>query len=153
MKIKVAFQKKDIKPSLLDNIVASSIKIWTKSKYYHVAVRINGVWYTSTPMVGVNSNPIEESNFDIIEIEHFALGLEEMDIAMRYIENQMDCAYDWKGILLSQFLSFGINSDTKWFCSEIVTKILQLMYVEEVFDVTPNKVSPQRLYELLGGLK
>lgn len=153
MVTRVAFQKKDANPTFKDNVISKSIKFWTKSKYFHVAIQIHGLWYTSLPTKGTfKSSEIEEVNFDIIDIQHSKLETEQYNIMMEYIEAQLGLPYDWKGIILSQVLRFGVNNDDKWFCSEFVSKILQLMYIKEVFDVTPNKVSPETLFNLIKGL-
>lgn len=150
----IAFQKSEKYSSFLDVLVSASITIWTKSKFYHVAIKVGDYWYTSLPSKGVvkfTELPLED--YEIIEVKHRKLHPEQYAIMMEYIESQIGLGYDWVGILFSQVFSFGINSSSKWFCSEYTTKILQLMYVKEVIDEIPNKVSPARLYQLLKGTK
>jgi hypothetical protein len=154
MYTKVAFQKSQKNPTTKDIIINSSIQWWTKSKFFHVAVLLDGYWYTALPLGGVQKlKEIDLEEFEIIEIKHRKLHPEQHDIMLDYLNDQIGIEYDWRGILFSQVFKFGINSSSKWFCSEFVVKILQLMYVKEVFDELPNKVSPARLYWLLTGTK
>ena len=47
--------------------------------------------------------------------------------------------YDFKGILFSQFFSFGRHNKKRWFCSEICAAYLGFSH--------PQTYSPQRLFE------
>lgn len=154
MYTKIAFQKSQKNPTTKDIIINSLIQWWTKSKFFHVAIELDGFWYTALPLGGVQKlSEIDEEEFQIIQMKHRKLHPEQHNVMMNYINGQIGLDYDWKGIMFSQVFKFGWNSGSKWFCSEYITKILQLMYVDEVFDEMPNKVSPAKLYHLLTNTK
>jgi hypothetical protein len=67
---------------------------------------------------------------------------------MAWVTSQSGKKYDYKGILLSQFIKFGMNDNSKWFCSELVTKILQLFGSTAVWDLVPSDVNPGMLYNI-----
>lgn len=124
------------------------IQWWTKSPYSHVELIVDGKWISSDPTDGVriwDEAKIENVElFDYIEID---AGMN--DTFHWFLGNELGCAYDWKGIVFSQFFNLGVNSNTKWFCSEIITKLLQILLYRDVLDLQPNKVSPGMLYKVL----
>lgn len=145
MKVKVGFLKSS------NTIPAKLIKMWTNSPYSHVELIFKDVCYkvdVDTVVMAYTREEFEEKNWDTIEID-IVITEDQEEKIYRFFQNQLGLEYDWTGIFLSQFISLGINSENKWFCSELVTKILQLLLVEEVLDCEPNKVSPGKLYKML----
>lgn len=144
--VQVAFYKGT---SVFDNI----IKFWTKSKYSHVELIIDGIWVTSSPGEGgvVKRYPSTIPDFNINDYDIYTLDCKyyNEDILHKYIYLQLNCKYDWKGIIFSQFFTLGYNESNKWFCSELVTKLLQILLIEDILDLQPNKVSPGKLYNCL----
>lgn len=57
--------------------------------------------------------------------------------------------YDWRGIVCSQVLPFGIEHPERWFCSELVTAALQAGGNPWVANVKPQHISPSRLADIL----
>jgi hypothetical protein len=143
--ITVAFYKGQ--ETLSDKLVSW----WTNSKYSHVEIIIGDNWITSHPTDGVRkilNEQIYLDCWDFIRIPTHNCNTID-NIVNKYIDEQLGLTYDWIGIIFSQFIKLGIDSNTKWFCSEFVTKILQLYLITEVLDVKPNKVNPGYLYNLL----
>jgi hypothetical protein len=153
--LKVAFYKGN-------SVYSKLIEWWTNSLFSHVELILDDRWVTSYPGVGVriNKGPTDMDKYVIIDITNdlFKFVYEDtqqtkynnIDIFLNnYIKNQYGSQYDWMGIVLSQFIKLGINSDTKWFCSEFVTKLLQILLYEPVMDLQPNKVSPGYLYDII----
>ncbi len=128
------------------------IKLWTRGPYSHVELIMNDMWITSHPSVGIRSRkaPTDLENWDIITIEYDSCDMLQ-DTFVKYYNDQIGCKYDWKGIFFSQFFKIGYNQDDKWFCSEFVTKLLQVLSIYEVLDLQPNKIDPSELYRVLEG--
>jgi hypothetical protein len=149
MQIQVAFFK-------AGNAISDKlIKFWTKSKYSHVEILIEGFSYDANTELGLRKYAMKSydlEQWDVISID-VNISKKNFGKIERFIKNQIGCKYDWRGIFLSQFVNMGIDSDNKWFCSEFVTKILQLILIEETLDEKPNKVSPGKLSELLSSYK
>lgn len=147
MTIQVAFYKGS------GSVFSKLIKIWTRSEYSHTELVIDGNWITSYPSKGVLNRRLQDTSdfnineWDIITIDQYEYS--SVSILYRYLTDQSSCKYDWFGIIFSQFFKIGYNQDDKWFCSELVTKLLQILLVYKVLDLQPNKVSPQKLYEVL----
>jgi len=153
MKVIVALQKKPYDIGFLTKLYVKAIQVWTRSKYFHSEIIINDKRISAYPQRGVEiyyfDNNYDFKHFDYYEIEVLEpTGAQEM-LIWKYINEQLNGGYDWKGIFLSQVFKLGVNNPTEWFCSEIVTKILQLLLYEPVLDCLPNKVSPAKLYKLI----
>lgn len=127
------------------------IKLWTNSEYSHVELIKDNKSIICLPSKGVyiknnkiyNANDWTFININYDDSEHIN------NIFNAFINNELNCKYDWLGIYLSQFIKLGINSDSKWFCSELTTKLLQILLIESIIDLQPNKVSPGMLYNKL----
>jgi hypothetical protein len=149
MQIQVAFFKAG------DSIPDKLIKFWTKSQYSHVEILIEGFSYDANTKLGLRKyarDSYDLEQWDVISLD-VEISLENLGKIERFIKNQIGLKYDWRGIFLSQFVNIGLDSDNKWFCSEFVTKILQLFLIEETLDEKPNKISPEKLSELLSSYK
>ena len=153
MKIIIALQKKPYKINWKIMLYVNAIKIWTRSKYFHSEIIIDDKKISSYPERGVEiyqfNNSFDFEHFDYFEIDVPNLTQEQEKVLWPYLYDQLHTGYDWKGIFLSQVFKLGVNNPTEWFCSEIVTKILQLLLYEPVLDCLPNKVSPAKLYKLI----
>lgn len=113
------------------------IKWWTKSRYSHVEVVVDGVACAADAWSGkVRSMPVIQfniGNWDIVEIEL------QKDLAWLYA--QKDKKYDWLGIL--GFITFKKLQDrNKWYCSELAAAALGM---------SNEEVSPGELYDRVTG--
>lgn len=153
MEVIIAFKKEDNSDSsLFTKISAKAISWWTKHPYYHCELIFKNKWISSHPdLGGVRLLPLKElrPTWDYYKINLPEISTEQEEILWGFLQEQINTGYDWKGIFLSQFMKLGINSDTKWFCSEIVVKLLQLMYCKTLIDYVPNKISPADLFRIL----
>lgn len=77
------------------------------------------------------------------------IGVECGDFA-DFIEATLGCKYDFTGLL---YFATGINWQIshRWFCSELVTALLQNAGCDCVSGLTPHKVTPKDLYKKLKG--
>ena len=153
MKIIISFQKKLYKVNWFEKLYIKAIKLWTKSKYFHTEIIFSNKRISAYTNTGVNVYYFE-NNFDFKHFDYYEINVleptsyQEM-LIWNYINEQIETGYDWNGIFFSQIFRLGINNPNKWFCSEIVVKILQLFLFEPVLDCLPNKVSPAKLYKLI----
>lgn len=109
---------------------------WTKSKYSHVELVIDGMCYSASARDGgvrkkVIPNLNDSGRWDIFEVKidkEFALNL------FKYAEG---LGYDYLGV--TKFvLPFIPESQTRWYCSEIVAAMM---------GTTNDNKSPQDLFE------
>lgn len=132
---------------------AKLIKYGTKSNYFHVEIAIDGKWIGSHTHKGIEIHELnlEHKNpqFDYFELNIDPLTEKQSEKFWKWMEHEVGSGYDWLGIYLTQFLFMDWESKDKWFCSEIVAKILQLLYVDEFLDIKPNRLSPQDIKNIL----
>ena len=144
VKLKLAFKKVD-----KTDIGSILIGKWTKSNYSHVEIIIKDLWISSTLEGGVHIKPLQplKDTYDYYDIEVYVTDYQYMRI-MEWVYKQNKKSYDRLGIMFSQFIPFRFDSRSKWFCSELVCKILQLFYIQEVMDLYPFLVSPGDLAKI-----
>ena len=153
MKITLAFKHIiENDAPLFWKLSAESIKYWDSSKYFHIEIIIKDKWIYSGTEGGIiitELKPLTDKNYDYYDLTTPNLTTEQEKILFDYIESQKGSGYDWLGIFLSQILPFDRESSDKWFCSEIVAKLLQMMYVEEFLDKKPNTLSPADIFNII----
>ena len=114
------------------------IRWWTKSQYSHVEVVVGDTWISSSPRDGgVRSMRMEDYNAEHWDIIDYP-GVSAADVFDLFRRTKGD-DYDFIGILFSEVLPLGIQSKSKWYCSEWAAK---LKYKN-------SKLNPQELYELV----
>ena len=143
----VAFSKK--KKTTVDYGIAG----WTMGQYVHVELVLNGESYSSSaPDGGVRKKYISYENkawWDIYEVK----GEYDIENVRKFFELTNGAKYDFKGILLSQFL-FSVNKEdsTRFFCSEWVEVALRLtlgLGEKNKLFLKGYKFSPNRLFTYL----
>lgn len=137
--------------SLFNKIKSKVIKFWTKSDYFHVELILNNNWISADDKLGLSINELHELNkedWTYIELPKIALTDNQYLTFEYFISANLNRGYDWKGIFLSQFVHLNTHDNSKFFCSEIVAKILQLLYYREFINIIPNNCSPETIYQL-----
>lgn len=128
--------------------VSRLIKFWTRSKYSHCELVFNnGSSFSADTKMPMHTR--FASKFMIPEewdFIHIAVAEEDEMKIEDFCVEELNCAYDWKGIFLSQFINLGYHSKTKWFCSEVCVAALQTIGM--LPGIKPNRVSPGKLHEL-----
>ena len=144
---KLAFYRIDKTNSFLSKLIG----LWTNSIYCHVELILPGEeWISSRLENGVHvrtGKPKDYKNYDYLELP-FTLTDSQYNILKRCLDKQKDAKYDKFGIVLSQIIPLGTQRTDRWFCSELVCKLCQLLYLEEVQSFEPQFTSPQDLYEV-----
>jgi len=149
MEIGIAFQQKITSESWWDRIKTKGVQIWTKHKYFHTEFIIGEYWISAntTGIVKHKLKPLTSKyDYFFIEVE---ITPEQLGMLIRFIENQIGTKYDWTGIWLSQFIGLGANRADKWFCSELVAKLMQICLVEESLNIQPHMTDPGELFDSL----
>ena len=134
-KAQLAFYKG--KGTITDKI----IKFWTKSKYSHVELIIKDEWYSTSPRIKtIQKRKLTPNNehWDYIDIEVNNKFVQD------FFKRTEGAKYDWAGIFLSQFLPLNLHSKRRWFCSEWVAEVTQIVNIGD-----GNKFSPGKLYNLI----
>lgn len=141
--IKLAFKRINSNSDLLEKAIGK----WTKSKYSHVEIIIGTKWISSLPGKGVHVLDLLPLNntWDYHDLGKLRLSELQYNTLITWVKQQDGKDYDWVGIFFSQILPLQMNDTDDWFCSEYVTKILQLIGLLEVQDLQPNLVSPGKL--------
>lgn len=123
---------------------------WTKSNYYHVELIYDQLWVSSMEGEGVTIKDLQPLHDGWVYKDFGSIDISETrHVNVRdWIIAQDDLEYDWLGIFFAQVLKLRRHTLNKWFCSEFVTKILQLLGFKEVFDLEPHMVSPGQLAKI-----
>jgi len=93
-------------------------------------------------------NEAPDDTYDHYLLEVNDLSEETKMFLISYIKEQENTGYDWAGILFSSILKLRWESDRKWYCSEIVTKLLQILGSPEA-NRSSTLISPGELYKIL----
>ncbi|MDT3721410.1 hypothetical protein [Pseudomonas oryzihabitans] len=114
------------------------IRAWTRSPYSHCELVLpDGRFVTSSPRDdGVRAKVIDQDPavWDFLPLPWIqAAHVEQL------LEQETGAGYDWLGILGSQVLPAGIQSRSRWFCSEFCAQTLGLPL--------PQRYSPGQLAE------
>lgn len=140
MKVTLAFEKSN-------TTFAKIIQWWTKCKYAHVEIIIEDKWISSDSTyggVGIHELRPLTDKWDYLEVDVDGRKLSKV---MRFIEENKDKSYDWCGIICSvAFKITRAEHENKWFCSEMVTKILQEFGNKQVQGLIPANIVPKDLY-------
>lgn len=117
------------------NIVDKAIAWWTNSKYSHVELVIDGMWYSTSPRdLKVRAKRLipKEGHWDFVDVDV------DTTYAIEFFFLTSGRPYDWLGIWLTQFLPFNLHERKKFFCSEWCARALQ-------YDKA-HQYSPEKLY-------
>ncbi|WCE09486.1 hypothetical protein [Pseudomonas sp. JBR1] len=114
------------------------IRAWTRSPYSHCELVLpDGRFVSSSPRDGgVRAKVIEPDPavWDFLPLPWLpAAHVEQL------LEQEAGAGYDWLGILGTQILQAGIQSRSRWFCSEFCAKVVDLEQ--------PQRYSPGQLAE------
>jgi len=123
---------------------------WTNGKYSHSEIIIDNYWISSRMKDGVHVKKLKKlkNTYDYLELPSVYMTEIEYINLFKWIRVQEHKEYDKMGIVFSQFLPFRLDSRDKWFCSEIDTKILQILRYYYIMDKLPHTVDPVLLHKL-----
>jgi hypothetical protein len=139
-------------------IAGKLIRLWRQSKITHVELVLSDhtaitsdATKDGVAIYDFNSNfksgKIEDHSNWIYQSCRFSKEIEAK--IKEFANNEQTCLYDWRGIIFSQIFNFGLQSSSRWFCSEIVTQMLKIAYPYTLGDLVPHKIAPDQLYEII----
>lgn len=136
-------------------LFAKAIQLWTRSKYFHCNIIIDGYVYFMG-VDGLDIYHISQENkecYEFVEIPEHYISKYFIDNTILFLEEVKyhKVKYDWSGILLSQVFPFKRHSRRRYFCSELCAVCLSMLLSD---DGIRNKLigkehlfSPKDLYK------
>jgi hypothetical protein len=117
-----------------------AIRVWTRSPYSHCELVLpDGRFASSSPRDGgVRAKLIEP---DSQAWDFVPLPWVREEVVEELLQTEQGAGYDWVGILGSQILPVGIQSPSRWFCSEFCAHVIGLEQ--------PQRYSPGSLFETM----
>ena len=141
-RIRLAFYKG--KGNWLDTL----IRWYTRSKYSHVEMVIDGMWYSASLYESRVRRKViasDDNKWDFVDVE---CEYEQKYAMKAFLDRQLGKSYDYMGVVLSQVLPLEVEDPKKWFCSELCARALQ--NIEKIGrGKTASWYSPGRLYDVI----
>lgn len=118
------------------------IRVFTRSRFSHVAVEVDNTLYESRLATGVHKPKYIKNVTDILELDDL-----DNQAVKAFLEAQVGKKYDARAIC-SFFLSRVWENTKKWFCSELGAMAIKVGGYKGI----PNnlsKISPEDLYKIV----
>ena len=150
MKVTIALKKKS-KDGLFDKLIEQAIKIWTRSKYFHVEMIIKDVWVSTNPTAGaVYMNKLQplNDNYDYFDVE---VDGRRINKVMDFLNAQVGKKYDYWGLFFSTVFTMNVEDRNKWFCSELVAEALNVFGFK--VPKNANEMTPEDIYQMIQNIK
>ena len=126
-----------------NSIAGFFIRLFTMSKYNHVALEFNGRVIDSNTGVGVSECNLPEFNKRYSKTTMIKVKGVNETIAWRFIMDQVGKSYDYTAIIAFPFRSNWQDED-KYFCSELVASALN--HGGKSLRLPANRVTPHNLW-------
>lgn len=119
------------------------IRLWTFSKWSHVAVLVDGFSVIdSTAKYGGVRITSKEFFKSTHEFEVYDIELPDEEAAITFLFSQIGKKYDWTSIF-GMIFQRNWQEDDKWFCSELLeaacVKGGKQRFRDEVYRITPHQ--------------
>ena len=150
MKVTIALKKKS-KDGILDKLIEQAIKIWTRSKYFHVEMIIKDVWVSTNPTAGaVYMNTLQplNDNYDYFDVD---VDGRRINKVMDFLNAQVGKKYDYWGLFFSTVFTMNVEDRNKWFCSELIAEALNVFGFKAPKNV--NEMTPEDIYQMVQNIK
>ena len=126
-----------------DSIGGAFIRLFTFSKWNHVAIEYNGRVIDSTTANGVSESSLYDFNQRYEKVEVVEVKDVNQFAAWNFAKSQLGKSYDWTAIVALPFRERW-QRDNKWFCSELVAA--SLFAGGRRFRVESGRVTPRDLW-------
>lgn len=121
------------------------IRLFTLSKWNHVAIQVGDYVYESLYPQGVVKTHIDNYKpWD--EQEAVDISIEDSLKLYEFLQAQLGKSYDKKAIIAFPFRASWHNAE-QWFCSELVAEAL-LLFSSYKIDEKSSRVTPGDLYKI-----
>jgi len=120
---------------------------WTNGIYSHTELIIDGFMYSTSPRDGKvrkKEHIYDENIWSYVEINNV-----DVNKILEFFQMTDGHKYDWLGIF--GFIIPFKDRTNEWFCSEWVSNALKIAGYKKLWTKEPNKISPNKLYEILKG--
>ena len=91
----------------------------------------------------------EYDSWDYVNIPKLEINKENLLALEKWLNEKNGDKYDWIAIFLTHIVKLRIDHKSKWTCSELVSKILQLLQHQDFIDVRPDSMSPKDIANIL----
>ena len=134
-----------------NDISANSISLWTRSDYIHASIVFNNNLVSGSWKDGVQWKRIDEViKYPDLWLIYEFLDYQNYDVALNFFNSQVGNKFDYASIFYNHILPFSFNDKEKWYCSEITTKLLQILYPNSVFsNLIPEQTTPGDLVNIV----
>lgn len=99
------------------------IRTWTRSKYSHAGILLDGMMYEATAKHGVQKRTISTEELSrywvVVPIQDEYVPKQGEEIKER-LERHIGDRYDWWAIFFSRILPLDIQHRKQWYCFEYV---------------------------------
>jgi len=162
------------KTGLFGKAIAKAIQVWTGCPIFHCGIclpmlnkwievdegrygdKSRAVWVNTCE--GYVNQWFDSDKFRVIEISAPKSYISDYQLTLindfiyhisSEVNNGEGSAYDWKGIFLAQFIHLGANDSSKYFCSELVAKILAMLGFPPFIVQEPSQYNPCTIFRTL----
>lgn len=99
-----------------EGFYGKAIRAFTRSPYSHCDISIGQETYRADPGTGVS---LRRNFFHDPRDWKSIIADCDTTLAERFLVGELGCGYDYKGIFLAELLPFGLQSKSRWYCSEL----------------------------------
>lgn len=124
------------------------IRLFTFSRWNHVAIEIDGVVFEAVTGDGVQAVRAETFAGRWAKTEAVTVRADNPAEAKRFLSRQLGKPYDWLAIVALPFRESWQHPD-KWFCSELATQALRLGGATLPGRIPSGRVTPRDLWMAL----
>lgn len=124
------------------------IRLFTFSRWNHVAIEVGGIVYESVAAGGVRCVPIESFPRLWARNESVNVRVESPDALLTFLNSQLGKPYDWNAIFAFPFRK-NWHDEKKWFCSELVTEALIAGGSNAIPGLNSYRITPRDLWVAL----
>lgn len=144
--VKIIFFKAD---KATKNKLSHKLIAWkTRGPYSHCEI-----YFTRSKQTFASDALANKCHFKIRNLNFEQWDIVELDIddyATYLACKEFDGAYyDWMGILFNFLIPINIQHRGKFFCSELIIRVLQKLYYQKVMGLRAHKIDPNKLYRIL----
>ena len=133
------------------DLVGDAICWWTDSDYCHVEMVVDNLHISADSNNGVRVRQYKGQSADkVVELE-YDVTLPMHSKLIDYTTALNGAKYDKLAIVFSQVIRLGADRKDRWYCSELVTKILQLLGEDKLWHREPHMVNPGDIAQILTG--